>query len=481
LGQEQAFAPAIERADRKTELPLAFAQQRLWFLHQLDPLSPAYHIPAAIQLCGPLDLAALERSLAELIRRHEGLRTVFPMRDGRAVQQILPAGPWRLEVIDLSEYEAAEREREVQRRATAEAAELFDLSTGPLLRVKVLRLNESEHVLLMTMHHIVSDAWSLGVLVQEMGQLYERFLAHEESHLAELPVQYADYAVWQRQWLSGEVLDEQLGYWRRQLADALPAAPLITDHPRFGITTHNGAVESVIIPADLTRKLRALSAREAVTLFMTLLAGLKILLYRYTANEDIIIGSPIANRNRKETEALIGFFANLLIYRTSFAGAPTFRQLLGRIREQALAAYAHQDVPFEKLVDELQPEREPGDKPLVQVVFSLQNALVQSIKLSDLSLRILDLNPGTAMFDLAFVLTDTSQELQVKLNYNADLFERDTITRMLGHFKNILQQVVEEPDIWVMEISLLSPEESPAFATPTHLLQTYKSEQFDFQ
>jgi hypothetical protein len=403
------------------------------------------------------------------------------MRDGRAVQQILPAGPWRLEVIDLSEYEAADCEREVQRRATAEAAELFDLSTGPLLRVKVLRLNESEHVLLMTMHHIVSDAWSLGVLVQEMGQLYERFLAHEESHLAELPVQYADYAVWQRQWLSGEVLDEQLGYWRRQLADALPAAPLITDHPRFGITTHNGAVESVIIPADLTRKLRALSAREAVTLFMTLLAGLKILLYRYTANEDIIIGSPIANRNRKETEALIGFFANLLIYRTSFAGAPTFRQLLGRIREQALAAYAHQDVPFEKLVDELQPEREPGDKPLVQVVFSLQNALVQSIKLSDLSLRILDLNPGTAMFDLAFVLTDTSQELQVKLNYNADLFERDTITRMLGHFKNILQQVVEEPDIWVMEISLLSPEESPAFATPTHLLQTYKSEQFDFQ
>ena len=348
-------------------------------------------------------------------------------------------------------------------------------------KLKVLRLSESEHVLLVTMHHIISDAWSLGVLVQEMGQLYERFLTHEESHLPELPVQYADYAVWQRQWLSGELLDEQLDYWRRQLADALPAAPLITDHPRFEITTHNGAVESAIIPADLTQKLRALSGREAVTLFMTLLAGLKVLLYRYTANEDIVIGSPIANRNRKETEALIGFFANMLVYRTSLAGEPTFRQLLSRIREQALAAYAHQDVPFEKLVDELQPEREPGDKPLIQVVFSLQNALVQSRNLSDLSLRILDLNPGTAMFDLAFVLTDTSQELQVKLNYNADLFERDTITRMLGHFKNILQQVVEEPDIWVMEISLLSPEESPAFATPTHLLQTYKSEQFDFQ
>jgi amino acid adenylation domain-containing protein/non-ribosomal peptide synthase protein (TIGR01720 family) len=481
LGVEQSIAPAIERVDRDGELPLSFAQQRLWFVHQMDPLSPAYHIPAAIQLSGHLDLAALERSFAETIRRHEGLRTVFPMRDGRAVQQILPAGPCRLEVIDLSDYEAAEREREVQRRATAEAGELFDLSTGPLLRVKVLRLSESEHVLLMTMHHIVSDAWSLGVLVQEMGRLYERFLAHEESHLPELRVQYADYAVWQRQWLSGELLDEQLGYWRRQLADALPAAPLITDHPRFGITTHNGAVESVIIPADLTRKLRALSAREAVTLFMTLLTGLKILLYRYTANEDIIIGSPIANRNRKETEALIGFFANLLIYRTSFAGASTFRQLLRRVREQALAAYAHQDVPFEKLVDELQPERELDNKPLVQVVFSLHNALVQSIKLSDLSLRILDLKIGTAMFDLAFVLTDTSQELQVKLNYNADLFERDTITRMLGHFKNILQQVVDEPDIWVMEISLLSPEESPAFATPTHLLNTYESEQFDFQ
>jgi non-ribosomal peptide synthetase component F len=214
---------------------------------------------------------------------------------------------------------------------------------------------------------------------------------------------------------------------------------------------------------------------------MTLLTGLKILLYRYTANEDIVIGSPIANRNRKETEALIGFFANLLIYRTSIAGAPTFRQLLRRIREQALAAYAHQDVPFEKLVDELQPEREADDKPLVQVVFSLQNALVQSSKHSDLSLRILDFNLGTAMFDLAFVLTDTSQELQVKLNYNADLFERDTITGMLAHFKNILQQVVEEPDIRVMDISLLSPEESSAFATPAHLLQTYKSEQFDFQ
>jgi acyl carrier protein len=475
-------APAIEPIGRDQPLPLSFAQQRLWFLHQLDPLSPAYNIITAIALNGSLDLSALQRSLAHLISRHESLRTIFPMHEGRAVQQIVAAGVWELEVEELSPEAESERGEQVSRRVSAEASEPFELERGPLVRVKLLRLSASEHVLVVVMHHIISDGWSLGVLRREVAELYEGYVGGEEVELEELRVQYADYAVWQRGWLRGEVLEQQLEYWKHQLRGALPSAPLTTDFPRLQTTTPIGAYEPFVIPANLTQALRTLSAHEDVTLFMSLLAAFQTLLYRYTANEDIIVGAPIANRNRKETEGLIGFFMNMLIYRTSFSGTPTFRQLLRRVRERAMEAYAYQDVPFEKLVDELQPERDPDNKPLIQVVFSLQNAPPPpSVSRTGLSMRMLDLNIGSSMFDLTLMLNDTGRGgLHGGLNYNAGLFHETTIKWILGHFMKVLETVVKEPDLPLIEIPFQSYQENHMFNNPAQLVNGFGTEQFNF-
>ncbi|HEY0101335.1 MAG TPA: condensation domain-containing protein, partial [Pyrinomonadaceae bacterium] len=377
----EVHVPPIVPVERGGRLPLSFAQQRLWFLHQLEPDSPAYNVPAAVRLTGQLNVKALEQSFNEIIRRHETLRTTFATDQAGPVQIIAPVQKLTLAVLNISGLPETERELEAGRIAADEARLPFDLSQGPVLRVKLLRLDEEEHIVLLTMHHIVSDGWSVGVLVGEVGALYDAYAAGKSSPLPELKIQYADFAVWQRQWLNDEILDLQLSYWKKRLAGAPPSLNLPTDHPRPHIQSFQGATQAFAIPATTTEALRALSRREGVTLYMTLMAAFQTLMYRYTAQTDIVVGSNIANRNRMETEATIGFFSNMLVMRTDLSGDPTFQELLVRVRETALGAYAHQDVPFEKLVEALQPQREPGRQPMFQIVFSLQNAPMPALQL----------------------------------------------------------------------------------------------------
>ncbi|MFB3092706.1 MAG: condensation domain-containing protein, partial [Dehalococcoidia bacterium] len=360
-------------ASRDGDLPLSFAQQRLWFLEQWEPNSSIYNVPVALRLTGPLNVAALEQSLNEISRRHEALRTTFSVVDGQPAQVIAPKLNLTLPVLDLRELTEIERDAEVQRLVVEEAQAPFDLAQGPLLRASLLRLGQEEHVLMLTMHHVVSDGWSLNVLFRETTTLYQAFSTGEPSPLPEIPIQYADFALWQRQWLQGEELESQLAYWKEQLDGIPPVLELPTDRPRPAVETFRGAQQFLLLPDALTRSLKALSQREEVTLFMTLLAAFQTLLHRYTGQDDILVGFPIANRNRAEIEGLIGFFVNTLVLRTDLSGEPTFRELLGRVREVALDAYTHQDLPFEKLVAELHPERDISRNPLFQVIFQLFN------------------------------------------------------------------------------------------------------------
>ncbi|RMF36691.1 MAG: non-ribosomal peptide synthetase, partial [Chloroflexi bacterium] len=362
----------LPRKREGNALPLSFAQQRLWFLDQLAPNTPLYNIPDAIRLRGPLDVAVLERSLNEIVRRHESLRTTFRATDGKPVQVIAPTLKLPLPLVDLSGLPKAAREAEVQRLATEEAQRPFDLSRGPLLRVTLLRLGDEEHVALLTMHHIISDGWSMRVLVQELAALYDAFSHGRPSPLPDLPIQYADFALWQREWLQGEVLEEQLAYWKQQLSGSPPVLELPTDRPRPPVQSFRGAHRPFMLPRPLSQAIKALCRREGVTPFMLLLAAFQTLLHRYTGQDDISVGTPIANRNRAEIEGLIGYFANTLVLRTDLSGDPPFRELLKRVREVALGAYAHQDLPFEMLVDALQPERDLSHTPLFQVMFVLQ-------------------------------------------------------------------------------------------------------------
>jgi len=452
-------APPILPRTQNENLPLSFAQQRLWFLDQLVPDAPIYNIPLAYRVMGRLNVGALDQSLGEIVRRHEALRTTFTAVDGQPIQVIAPEINLRLPVVDLQEIAETERDNEVQRLATQEAQQPFDLTIGPLLRVKLLRLDEAEHVLLLTMHHIVSDAWSLGVLMRELGVLYEAFSTGNPASVPELPIQYADFAYWQREWLSGEVLESQLAYWKQQLGGELPALELPTDRPRPPVQTYRGARQSFELSKDLTDALKALSRREGVTLFMTLLAAFKTLLYRYTGQEDVVVGSPIANRNRAEIEGLIGFFVNTLVLRSDLGGTPSFRELLGRVREVALGAYAHQDMPFERLVEQLQPERDMSYNPLFQMMFVLQNAPVPDWGFSGLALSPLEVDSKTAKFDLALSLTETEQILIGAFEYNTDLFDGATIARMVGHWRILLEAVVADPDKRIYELPILTEAE----------------------
>jgi amino acid adenylation domain-containing protein/FkbM family methyltransferase len=459
LAGEGVSVARIQSVPREEHGPLSFSQQRLWFLDQLEPGSPIYNITAAMGLGGELNLDALQAGLAEIIRRHEALRTTFAAVDGRPVQRIHSTMLFALTVEDVSGEPAPER-AETIRRLTKEEAELpFDLGRGPLLRVRVLRAGASEHVALLTMHHIISDGWSMGVLVSELATLYTAYASGGESPLQELPIQYADYAVWQRGWLTGEVLEEQLGYWRRQLEGAPPLLELPTDFPRPAIQTYRGAVEHYAVGAALTEQLRALSRGEGTTLFMTLLAAFKVLLARYSGQSDIVIGSDIANRNHTETEGLIGFFVNMLLLRTDLSDNPTFTELLGRTRETALGAYAHQDVPFEKLVEELQPERDTSHSPLFNVVFVLQNAPMGTLDLPGLELRPQEFNSDFTRFDLEFHLWERDGALSGFLIYNKDLFAAHTMRGMLDHFSTLLEAVTADPDGRVEALPLLLPDE----------------------
>ena len=449
----------ILAVSRNQELPLSFSQQRLWFLDQLEPGSASYNVSEALRLKGPLNATALEQSVNEIVRRHEALRTTFASGERGPVQIISQTQPIRLTVVDLGNLHQNEREAQLTALVTREVQRPFDLARGPLFRATLLRLNEQEHILLLMLHHAVVDEWSIGILYEEMGALYEAFCAGQSSPLPELPIQYPDYAVWQREWLRGEVLEELLAYWRERLRGVLPVMELPADRPRPAVQTYRGARQSFVLSKDLAKGLAALSRQEGVTLFMTLLAAFQTLLSRYTKQDDIIVGTDVANRTRIETERLIGFFVNILVMRTDLSGNPTFRELLGRVREVALGAYAHQDLPFEKLVEELRPERDVRRNPLVQVLFVMQNAPRQSLKLPGLTTRSFEISSETSRFDLALFVTEADQSLTGSWVYSTDLFERATVEQMSGHFETLLRSIVAQPNAKLNTLEMLTESE----------------------
>jgi amino acid adenylation domain-containing protein len=454
LPQPQRIAPR----GHLDELPLSYAQQRLWFLAQLEPESPVYNIPVAYRLSGPLNVTALEQSLSEIARRHETLRTIFVTIGGQAVQRITPPLTWSLPVVSLQESPEAEREDAVRQLVTAEGRRLFDLSEGPLLRTILLRLDEETHVLLLAMHHIVSDGWSVGVFNRELSALYAAFSVGSPSPLPELPIQYADFALWQRQWLQGEVSEAQRNYWTQRLA-GIPMLELYTDRPRPAVQTFRGEREAIEISKPLTEALKALSRQERVTLFMTLLAAFKVVLRRYTGQDDIPVGTPISNRNRVETEGLIGFFVNTLVLRTDLSGNPSFRELLRRVRAVSLEAYSHADLPFEKLVEELRPERQLSHNPLFQVMFVLQDAMMPTPELPGLTVSPHRVDTGTALFDLTLFMRDTERGLSGFLEYAADLFDAVSVKRLVRHLQSVLQGIVADPDQRLLDLPLLTEAE----------------------
>ncbi|MFY2561144.1 amino acid adenylation domain-containing protein [Corallococcus terminator] len=449
----------ISPAPRDSLLPLSFAQQRLWLIDQLQPGSAAYNVPLAIHLSGDLSLSSLQRALDSLIERHEALRTSFALHDGQPFQLIATSLSLPLTCVDLRHLSDEERTQRLSELSKETAEQPFDLSRGPLVRAALLRPEEREHILLLTMHHIVSDGWSMDVLFRELSALYAAFVRDEPSPLAPLPIQYVDFSVWQREWLHGERLDSQLSYWKQQLAGAPPFLPLPTDFPRPAAQSFRGAVASRDLPRPLLDSLKRLSQQESTTLFMTLLAGFQLLLRRYSGQEDISVGTPIANRNRAELEGLIGFFVNSLVMRTDVSGTPSFRELLRRVREVALGAYAHQDVPFDQVVEALQPERDPSYSPLFQVMFALQSGVAQPPTAAGLSMESREVRTATSKFDLLLATVESPEGLHCAVEYNTDLFSAATIERMLGHFETLLSAAARQPDSSVTSLPLLSDTE----------------------
>jgi amino acid adenylation domain-containing protein len=450
--------PALPR-DGGVELPLSFAQQRLWFLDQLEPSLLAYNILKAIRLTGLLNVAALEQAFNEIVSRHEVLRSTIPTVEGRPILVVAPAFTSSLPVIDLTYFPEAEWGAEVQRRVSAEAQCPFDLAQGPLLRTILLKLSEQQHVLLLTVHHIVFDGWSFDILFRELTAFYEAFSTGRPVAVPELHIQYADFARWQRDWLRGEVLEAQLSYWGQQLKGNLPVLELPADRPRPPVQTFRGAKQSLLLSKDLTRALKALSHREGVTLFMTLLAAFKTLLHRYTGQDDIIVGSLAAGRSRAEIERMIGFFASTLVLRTELSGNPTFRELVIRVREVCLGAYAHQDLPFERLVEILQPARDMSHHPVFQVLFAFQNIPRPPFELAGLTMAPVEIDSGTAMFDLTLFMEEKQQSLVGTFEYNADLFDAATISRMMAHFQNLLDAIIADPERRISDFLFLTEPE----------------------
>jgi len=445
---------------RDHPLPLSFAQQRLWFLDQLEPGSAAYNLRVAVRLLGDLNREALGWSLQEIVNRHESLRTSFGAHDGSAVQLITNDLKLKIEETDLRGISSAERESELKRLAQAEALTAFDLTRPPLVRVKLLYLQEQESVLLVTMHHIVSDGWSMNVIVKEFVRLYEAYALGQKQSLPPLALQYADYAVWQRQWLTGAVLEKQVGYWRKQLTD-IPVMELPTDHPGPAVMSQRGTSLGLSLSEELITALRKLSRNNGVTLFMTLLGSFQLLLSLYSGQSDVAAGSPIAGRTRTDTEGLIGFFINTLVLRARINRHSSFRQLLGHVREVTLQAYEHQDVPFEKLVDELQPDRDLSRQPFFQVMFALQEATQGELQLPGLRISRIESfdETQTSKFDLTMLLEETESNVQGHLEYTPDLFEEATVKAMIGRWKFILESVARNADIPVSQISILADDE----------------------
>ncbi|GAX38399.1 non-ribosomal peptide synthetase [Nodularia sp. NIES-3585] len=453
----EAFIPSesISQVQPAEVYPLSFAQQRLWFLDRLEPGNPAYNISLAVNLKGELDVLLLEQSINEIIRRHETLRTTFTIVNGQQVQIIAAALKLSLLRIDIK----LQGDTAVQQFLTKQSQQPFDLTQGPLLRAKVLYLAPQEHILLLEMHHIISDGWSSEVFLQEMASLYKAFLAGTASPLAEISIQYKDFANWQREWLQGEILETQLSYWKKQLEGIPTALQLPTDRIRPAVQTSQGAIQSIELSEAVIKELKAIARQEGVTLFMLLLAAFQTFLYRYTGQDDIAVGSPIANRNRNEVKGLIGFFANTLVLRTDMSGNPTFDELLTRVRKVAIGAYTHQDLPFDQLVEAVQPERDVSRTPLFQVMFNVQD-YSHLPEIPGLALSLVKIETETAQFDLSLSIEITPQEVAASCYYNTDLFDATTISRMLRHFQNLLSGIAANPQARLSNLPLLSAADS---------------------
>ncbi|HEY0605955.1 MAG TPA: amino acid adenylation domain-containing protein, partial [Herpetosiphonaceae bacterium] len=448
----------IPRRTESGPSPLSFAQQRLWFLSQLESDNWSYNVPASLRLAGALDVAAFQQSLNTIVERHEILRTTFATADGQPVQVIAPAQIVPLPLLDLQTLPPDEREAEARRMVADELRRPFDLARGPLIRASLLRLSAEDHVLLLTLHHIVADGWSIGVFIRELIALYGAFAKGTTPALPELPIQYADYAVWQRDWLQGAELENQLAYWRRQLADLVPLE-LPADYQRPPVPSFRGAVQTFVLPPAISEGLAAISRRQDATLFMTLLTAFQVLLARYTGQHDIVVGSPIAGRMRAEVADLMGCFVNTLVLRTDLDGNPTFAELLGRVRQTALDAYAHQDLPFEQVVEALQPERDLSRNPLFQVMFDLQNAPPSAPELPGLAMVPLTLEHSTEKFDLSLSFEEAEGKLSGVLRYSTDLFAPATIAQMLAHFQTLLHGIVADPGRPIADLPLLTEAE----------------------
>jgi Condensation domain len=445
--------PLMVTADRSKTLPLSWAQERIFAIDRLEPGSPLYNMPA-VRIRGQLDANALRRAFEEIVRRHEIIRTTFTMGGGGPVQKIAPPSVWAMPVDDLRPHSGVELVSEVTRLAHEEAQRPFDIARGPLLRTRLLRASDDEHLLLFTMHHIVSDGWSMGVIVRELSALYKAHRAGQVPALPGLAIQYADFAVWQRTWLSGRVLERELAYWVAQLKDA-PAVELPTDRPHPGVHTSRGKRHHFVLSAELTASLERLSRAHGATLFMTLLAAFQVLLHRYSGQDDICVATSIANRTRAELEPLIGFFINRLVLRARISKELTFASFLEQVRDTTLGAYAHQDVPFDRIVDALGLTGDPRRSPLCQAWFVLQNTPMPQLDLDGLVVEPMEVELGRSKFDLALLITEQSGGLAAVLEYKSDLFDEITIAAMAGHFDGLVRAIVVDPQKALSRLPLL--------------------------
>jgi amino acid adenylation domain-containing protein len=449
----------VQPVSRDVPLPLSFAQQRLWFLNQMEPDSALYNIPTAVRLRGVLDVAALEETFTEIIRRHESLRTTFTLADGVPVQVTSSTFDLPFRTLDLATVAESKRDAQALRLATEESLRPFNLEHGPVIRILLLKLSDEEHLLVCTTHHVVSDLWSRAVLLREVSQLYAGLTQRTPVQLRELPIQYADHAYWERQLLQGELLEAELTYWKEQLLDAPVFLNLPTDRPRPAVQSSRGGKEGIALPQELFDGLRALSRREGTTMFMTLLAAFNVLLARYSGQQDLLVGTPVSNRDRVEIEGLVGFFANTLVMRTDTSGNPTFRELLHRVRETSLSAYAHRVLPFEMLVEELQPQRDAGYTPLFQVMFAHQMAPRETFALPGLSLERIDIGNQSSKFDLTIFFVERPENMSAWFEYNTDLFDATTIQRLLSHLQTLLESITANPEQSLRDLSLLTDTE----------------------
>lgn len=472
---EKGLKPAaaeegIPRRSQDGPVPLTSAQEALWFLDQLEPESESGHAlhnqPGAVRLVGTLDVEALRRSLDEIVRRHEALRTRFVTSDGKPFQDVMPHEPLELPLTDLSDRPHSEADTEAKRLASEDAHTSFDLEQGPLRRMFLVRLAADEHVLVVTLHHIITDGWSMGVFTTELDQLYRAYLAGGESPLPKLPIQMGDVAVWQRDVLQGETLEGHLAYWRKQLAPPLTALSLPTDRPRPAVQSYRGGHQTIQLSAELSDALRALSRKQGVTLFMTLHAAWSVLLHAITRETDVVIGSAVAHRNRKELEGLIGFLVNMLILRLDLSGDPPFSELLRRARDVTVGAWSHQDLPLTRIVKEVAPERDLSRTPLFQIEFSLLTpdknpavfgyglamGSIETVELPGLVMTPVDVDYDNARYDIAVFLWDMPGGVHGTIEYSSDLFDAATMERLAQRYETLLRSVVERPEATLAEL-----------------------------